>query len=150
MGNVTYAESYRNIDFRKYPEQYKIGRGEQGVLIAQPYKSEILPHWKFATLAAATKSAKTIFGMFNDYAQHDDFVGMDMARKFLQMGFTRARRYANHATGSKYNKDGSVKPQAKDWETSEKAKAAKVFYKYYSKAKADKKYLQLKKKHLSS
>jgi hypothetical protein len=25
-----------------------------------------------------------------------------MARKFLQMGYTRARRYANHAGGKKY------------------------------------------------
>ena len=32
----------------------------------------------------------------------DDFVGADMARKFLQMGFTRARRYANHRGGKKY------------------------------------------------
>jgi Domain of unknown function (DUF4385) len=31
-----------------------------------------------------------------------DFVGADMARKFLQMGYTRARRYANHAGGKKY------------------------------------------------
>jgi hypothetical protein len=40
---------------------------------------------------------------------------MDMARKFLQMGFTRARRYANHASGKKYAADGSVNPQEKDW-----------------------------------
>ena len=36
----------------------------------------------------------------------EDFVGADMARKFLQMGFTRARRYANHRGGKKY--DGPV------------------------------------------
>ena len=29
---------------------------------------------------------------------------MDMARKFLEMGFTRARRYANHSSGRKYDK----------------------------------------------
>jgi hypothetical protein len=29
-----------------------------------------------------------------------------MARKFLQMGYTRARRYANHRSGKKY--EGSV------------------------------------------
>ena len=31
---------------------------------------------------------------------------MDMCRKFLEMGFTRARRYANHKDGKKYGKDG--------------------------------------------
>ena len=40
--------------------------------------------------------------MFLSYRAEDDFVGMDMARKFLQMGYTRARRYANHKSGRKY------------------------------------------------
>ena len=35
------------IDYRQQPELYKIARGEQGVLTVEPYKSEILPHWRF-------------------------------------------------------------------------------------------------------
>ena len=101
MSDTSYADKYRNIDFRKHPEKYPIGRGEQGVLIAEPHKSEILPHWKFATPDIAEKSAKKIYAMFKEYGKNDDFVGMDMARKFLQMGFTRARRYANHPSGKK-------------------------------------------------
>ena len=31
-----------------------------------------------------------------------DFIGANMCRKFLEMGFTRARRYANHKSGRKY------------------------------------------------
>ena len=31
--------------------------------------------------------------MYVDYRAKNDFVGMDMCRKFLEMGFTRARRY---------------------------------------------------------
>lgn len=147
MRDTTYADDYRNTDFRKHPEKYKIGRGEQGVLIAEPYKSEILPHWKFATPEKATKSAKKIYAMFKQYGKDEDFVGMDMARKFLQMGFTRSRRYANHKDGNKYDKDGIVKTQAKDWATSEKAQSAKIFYEYYIKAKEDTKYLRLKKEH---
>ena len=52
---------------------------------------------------------------------------MDMCRKFLEMGFTRARRYANHKDGRKYDKDGSILPQEKDWNTSEKAISARIF-----------------------
>lgn len=44
--------------------------------------------------------------MFLAYLAAGDFVGVDMARKFLQMGYTRARRYANHKGGKKY--DGPV------------------------------------------
>ena len=52
---------------------------------------------------------------------------MDMCRKFLEMGFTRARRYANHKDGKKYGKDRKILPQEKDWATSEKAQSARVF-----------------------
>ncbi len=149
MSDTSYADSYRNTDFRKQPYKYKIGRGEQGVLMAEPYKSEILPHWKFAKPDIAKKSAQAIYKLFNDYGKQNDFVGMDMARKFLQMGFTRARRYANHPSGTKYAKDGSVKKQAEDWGTSEKAQSAQIFYRYYEKAKNDKQYLDLKEKHKS-
>src|ERR1700760_1423752 len=98
-----YAEIYRDTDFRRHPERYRIGRGEQGVLIAEPYKSEILPHWRFATPEKARASAEKIYAMFLAYKAEDDFVGMDMARKFLQMGFTRSRHYANHGSGKKYD-----------------------------------------------
>ena len=30
------------------------------------------------------------------------------------MGFTRARRYANHKDGKKYDKNGNIRPQEKD------------------------------------
>ena len=62
----------------------------------------------------------------------------DMARKFLQMGFTRSRRYANHSSGKKYAQDGSVQPQDEHSEQSSKAESARIFYEYYTKAKNDK------------
>ena len=97
-----YSLDYRTLDLRAHPELYRVGKGEQGVLLVQPYKGEILPHWKFATPDAARKSSVAIFGLYEDYKAKSDFVGMDMARKFLQMGYTRARRYANHKGGKKY------------------------------------------------
>ena len=58
--------------------------------------------------------------MYLDYRIQKDFVGMDMCRKFLEMGFTRARRYANHKDGKKYDKDG------KDIDTTEKKTGRQV------------------------
>lgn len=148
MSNTDYAQQYRGIDFRQQPERYRIGRGEQGVLIAEPYKSELLPLWTFKTEAAARASARAIYAQFERYAQQGDFVGMDMARKFLQMGFTRARRYANHPSGKKYADDGeTVRPQAADAQTSEKARAADVFYEYYRAAKNDPQYVTWYRQH---
>lgn len=147
MGDTRYADNYRNIDFRAHPEKYKIGRGEQGVLIAEPYKSEILPHWKFRTPDIAQISAEKIYQLFIDYKNQHDFVGMDMARKFLQMGFTRARRYANHASGTKYDANRAVLAQDSSWDTSPKAESARIFYDYYQKAKNNPTYIELKDKH---
>ncbi|MEJ7592859.1 MAG: DUF4385 domain-containing protein [Planctomycetaceae bacterium] len=99
-----YSLDFKAIDFRKQPDLYRIGKGEQGVLLVEPYKREILPHWRFKTVAEAKKSSARIYRMFLAYLKAEDFPGADMARKFLQMGWTRARRYANHKGGRKYDK----------------------------------------------
>ena len=132
-------------DYRKNPYLYNIGRGQQGVLICEPYKSEICKHWRFKTVPEAKKSSEQILIMFYDYIEQDDFVGADMAKKFLHMGFTRARRYANHRDGRKYNSDGSVIPQEPDAMTCEKAKSAVIFREAWKEARENKKYLAMKK-----
>ena len=83
--------------------------------------------------------------MYLDYKDESDFVGMDMCRKFLEMGFTRARRYANHKDGKKYNKDGSVKPQESDALTSKKAESAKIFRYYRNVLTSDTTYVTMRK-----
>jgi hypothetical protein len=50
----------------------------------------------------AKKSAAALYKKFLSYRRIKNFVGMDMTRKFLQMGVTRSRRYANHKSGKKY------------------------------------------------
>jgi hypothetical protein len=140
-----YSLDFSTIDFRKQPELYRIGKGEQGVLLVEPYKSEILPHWRFKTPQMARNSASKIYKMFLEYQGKDDFVGMDMARKFLQMGYTRSRRYANHRSGRKYAGGGKeLLPRAED---SEKAQSAEIFYQKWKKAREDKQYLQSRNRH---
>lgn len=50
----------------------------------------------------ARRSTDKIYKMFLEYKAKGDFAVMDTARKFLQMGYTRSRRYANHKSGRKY------------------------------------------------
>lgn len=141
-----YSLDFKNIDFRRHPELYRIGRGEQGVLLVEPYKSEILPHWRFKTVAEAKKSSAQIYRMFLAYLKARDFPGADMARKFLQMGWTRARRYANHPGGRKYDrKTGRELPRTED---PVKAAAAAIFYKRYVSAREHHEYRRQKKQHL--
>lgn len=94
--------SYEGVDLREHPEAYEIGRGEQGVFHAQPYKGELLPLWKFKDVRAAEQSSQDIWDKFLEYKAQDDFVGMDVARKYLQMGYTRSRRCAAAHLASHY------------------------------------------------
>ena len=127
MLEFNYKLDYKNTVFRPNDTRYRIGRGEQGVLLVRPYTDVICKHWRFKTVREARKSAEHIYNMYADYRVLKDFIGMDMCRKFLEMGFTRARRYANHKDGKKYGKDRKILPQEKDWATSEKAQSARVF-----------------------
>jgi len=152
-----YDVDFAHTDFRQRPELYQIGKGEQGVLSVQPYKGEILPYWRFATPEAARESSEKIYALFLDYKAQRDFVGMDMARKFLQMGYTRSRRYANHPGGKKY--DGPVpddkKGQSGAWGRAElprtndpvKAECAAIFYAKWQQAKSDPEYQALMRQH---
>jgi hypothetical protein len=140
-----YDLDFETIDFRRRPDLYRIGKGEQGVLLVQPYKGEILPHWRFKTVAEAKESSARIYGMFLAYLEAGDFPGADMARKFLQMGWTRARRYANHRGGRKYDKGtGEEFPRVED---PEKAAAAAIFYEKYVAARQHPEYVRLKDEH---
>ena len=129
MLEFNYDLNYKELDFtdEETRKLYRIGRGEQGVLLVRPYTNDICAHWRFKTPKIAIESAHTIFDMYLDYLEQQDFIGMDMCRKFLEMGFTRSRRYANHRTGKKYDDEGKVRPQEPDHATCDFAKSAKIF-----------------------
>lgn len=146
MKEFNYKLDYKTLDFTNTETKklYRIGRGEQGVLLVRPYTDIICPLWKFRTPDIATKSATTIYNLFLSYLDKDDFIGADMARKFLEMGFTRARRYANHHSGRKYNKDKTIKPQETDSETCHYAESASIFLEYRRLAASNSKYQLLR------
>ena len=132
MKEFDYELDYKSIDFslEENRKLYRIGRGEQGVLLVRPYTNDICNHWKFRTPEIAVESSNHIYGMYLDYRDQKDFIGMDMCRKFLEMGFTRARRYANHNSGRKYKKGTrNILPQEPDHATSKYAQSATIFKK---------------------
>ena len=148
MKEFDYGLDYKTIDFtvEENRKLYRIGRGEQGVLLVRPYTDNICAHWRFIDETAARKSSTKIYEMFLGFKAKRDFIGMDMARKFLEMGFTRARRYANHSSGRKYDKmSGKIRPQEHDWRTNTKAKSAAIFKKVRDKAAYDSEYKEMRK-----
>ena len=128
MIEFNYAIPYEELDLRKEPHLYRIGRSEQGALMVQPYKAELLPCLKTKTVAEARASADKILEQYINWARLGDFPGCDMSRKYLQMGFSIARRYANHSNGKKYDKrTGSVRALSNTVKSCQRALCATIF-----------------------
>ncbi|KAK4544905.1 hypothetical protein LTR36_003810 [Oleoguttula mirabilis] len=143
------------LDSTELRMSYRIARGEQGVLTFEPYKSTLLPHWRFKTVPIAEHSSQTLYAAFTHYVSARDFVGADMARKFIQMGMTRAKRYANHKGGRKYDRsareverDGGERVELAKSEghegREEKLQASEVFKGVWRQCTGDERYLKLK------
>lgn len=133
-----------DVNYSRHPELYRVGKGEQGVLICQPYKSELAPLWRFKTRDIAEESSQAIFEKFKSYLEDDDYVGADMARKYLQMGYTRARRYANYKGGHKYDKAHDYALKERGTGDPEKAESARIFYGAWKRAESVPEYSEWK------
>ena len=152
MKEFDYELDYKALDFTdpEIRKLYRIGRGEQGVLLVRPYTNDICAHWRFVDETTARKSSAKIYSMYLNYKDNRDFIGMDMARKFLEMGFTRARRYANHSSGRKYTEDGRIRPQEADALHNVKAKSAKIFKEIRDRVAYDPEYVTMRKEWRSN
>ncbi|KIV99224.1 uncharacterized protein PV09_09088 [Verruconis gallopava] len=140
------AEQILNSRNKALQMSYRIGKGEQRVLSFEPYKSSLLPLWQFRTPEIARKSSQALWERFEAYYEANDFVGMDMTRKFIQMGMSRAKRYANHAGGRKYDKatGRELEKSRTHKDHKDKLEASNIFKAYWIKCKEHEGYLRKK------
>ncbi len=138
-------DAAHDVNYRAHPDRYEIGRGEEGVFKVQPYKSELLPLWGYADRETADESGEAIYRQFQRYRAADDFVGMDMARKYLQMGYTRAMRYAKYPGGTKYDDGDEREPVY--WVDADKRDAALVYEVWLERVRDDDRYQELEARH---
>lgn len=145
LSEVSVSFPDASIDYRRHPECYRIGHGERGVFHVQPYKDELLPLWAIRNEADARQAVTELHARYCDYRERGDFVGMDMARKYLQMGYTRARRYARYPGGRKKDAQGRLRqPRNAD---AEKARIAECYRERLDRVRADEAYQQAKREH---
>ena len=66
MKEFDYDLDYKKLDFTDAETRklYRIGRGEQGVLLVRPYTDDICAHWRFVDESTARKSSTKIYEMF--------------------------------------------------------------------------------------
>ena len=64
MLEFNYDLNYKELDFtdEETRKLYRIGRGEQGVLLVRPYTDDICAHWRFKTPEIAVESSTHIYG----------------------------------------------------------------------------------------
>jgi len=87
-----YEETNRwkhDINYKASPLMYEVTNGCGGMYTCEPYKSRLLEVWKYSNIEVAKLSAQSITKIFENYIKDDDFVGADMAKKYLRAGFTR-------------------------------------------------------------
>ena len=60
-----------DVDYRANPELYRVGKGEQGVLICEPYKGELVPLWRFKTPEIATREQQGDLQAFLAYLRQE-------------------------------------------------------------------------------
>ncbi|KAK3678070.1 hypothetical protein LTR78_002165 [Recurvomyces mirabilis] len=120
---------------------------------------ELCMSYRIARVPIAENSSKNLWSAFEYFLKTEDFVGADMARKFIQMGMTRAKRYANHKGGKKYDRserevtrDSGERVELAKSEghqgREEKLAASEVFKAVWRRCTSDERYLELKKEFL--
>ena len=131
MKEFDYDLDYKRLDFTDEENRklYRIGRGEQGVLLVRPYTDDICAHWRFKTPEIAKKNLLKSMKCILIIVMKKILSVWICVVSFLEMGFTRSRRYANHRDGKKYDKEGNIIPQEKDHATCHFAKSATIFKK---------------------
>mgnify|MGYP006297226179 CR=1 FL=1 len=137
-----------DVDFRAHPEAYRYSADEKGVFKVEPYKSELLPLWGYADEGTAKESVEALAERYTAYRDAEEFVGMDMVRKYLRMGFTRAMRYAKYPGGQKYDDDGTER-EPERWADPDKRAAALVYKDAWERARDDPDYQRLQRHHLN-
>jgi hypothetical protein len=135
-----------DLDFRAHPGRYRPTDDERGAFKVEPYKSELLPLWGIATLGEAREGAAAIREKFEEYRADGDLVGMDMARKYLQMGWTRSLRYAKYPGGRKYD-DGGDEREPREWYDEEKREISLVYREHLDAVREDGTYRDLRERH---
>jgi hypothetical protein len=97
----------------------------------------------------AQASSETLWNKFLEFYEQNDFVGMDMARKFIQMGMARSKRYANYKGGRKYvdgRGKGNMIEKSKGHDgKKEKEQASEIFKEVWERCRHHQGYQEMKK-----
>ena len=92
MKEFNYDLDYKTIDFtvEENRKLYRIGRGEQGVLLVRPYTNDICTHWRFKTPDEAVRSSNKILLLLIVTKHGVDFISRFASNTFIYESPMRA------------------------------------------------------------
>ena len=92
MKEFDYDLDYKKLDFTDAETRklYRIGRGEQGVLLVRPYTDDICAHWRFVDETTARKSSTKIYEMFCQFKSSKGLRWYGHGEEILGNGFYRS------------------------------------------------------------
>ena len=134
-----------DIDYRQEPEKYRVGKGEQGVLICEPYKSELTPHWRFKTPELASREQRGSLPNVRRISESRGFRRRRYGPKIPADGLHPRRRYANYKGGIKYDKNNGYALNERGTGDPAKAESAAIFHQKWKQAEAHPEYATRKK-----
>jgi len=132
----------KEVNYKKDPEEYDTSTGVSGVFSVSPYKDQLIKDFTFKNVKQSRKSAKNLYNKFKLYREKMDFIGMDMTRKFLELGYLQSLRFSKFPGGKKYTKSGNVRRV--DYKQDEKLEISKIYKRYLNLVNSDKVYKRTK------
>jgi len=78
-----------DINYSVFPLIYEVTEDCGGMYTCEPYKTKLLEVWRFSNIKVSKLSAKAIIEIFEEYVANNDFVGADLAKKYLRAGSTK-------------------------------------------------------------
>jgi|GEM_PF-2671372 len=71
-----YSRTLKLLIFANILNSMVLARVSRGVLLVEPYKSEILPYWRFKTPDIARESSEKIYELFLAYLEQEEHSGV--------------------------------------------------------------------------
>ena len=127
---------------KTHNQNYIRHRGSSNLHL-EPYRSELEPLLHFRDPILALTSSQALYDKFLHYKSEGDFAGMDMARKFIQVGHRVISHDAKHDREKACIKEEKTESSSQQIVNDEKAKSAGIFEALLKSVKKDEVYVRM-------
>lgn len=138
------------INVKEHPELYIVDNNLKGIYSFEPYKSELLPLFKYKSVKGAKRSIDKLKYRFNKYLENQDFIGCNLTLKYLKAGYIFSQRYSRYENGRRYEDGEEKEPLKIKDRDKEKMEITRMYKKVWEEVRSSEDYKKLKKEFRQS